>query len=218
MVGVLAILAGCAPFVAVIVGYLVPDETIEYWLVPIFSLLGIAVGLAFLSISYEKIGPQKGPKKNRPKVSPLVAFLLGCVFALAGLFCLTDAATNFEDMKNAPKYVRVLEDYEDDRDSRTGVGYSLIGGFAMGIQAYMGMLFVSIGVGIAAPQATGGFGLRYRHVLRGVAAVLAITWHLVGIATCYCYCTLAPIIESWPFLVVTVYEWLGLIPLALSIP
>ena len=35
---------------------------------------------------------------------------------------------------------------------------------------------------------------------------------------CWCYCSLAPALDVYPFLIVLVYEWLGLIPLGAAIP
>jgi hypothetical protein len=114
---------------------------------------------------------------------------------------------NLDDMKQLPRVVY------DPRDTHDEGGYSLEGGFGVGLQAFFGMLFVGIGTGIAVPNATANAGAR-----RGVTAILALAWHGVGVGTCWSYCVLAPALDVWPFLAVTMYAWLGLVPLALAIP
>ena len=73
-IGVLVCLAGCAPVVAVILGALVLDEAIEFSLVPIFTLMSIAVGLVFISLGRSEVSPLRR----------LAIFIVGCVFGLGG--------------------------------------------------------------------------------------------------------------------------------------
>ena len=107
----------------------------------------------------------------------------------------------------------VTEKWPDPGDSHDEGGYSLEGGFGVGLLAFFGMLFLGVGTGVAAPSATANPGAR-----RGVTAILAFAWHGVGVGACWCYCVLAPALDVWPFLTVLAYEWLGLVPLALAVP
>jgi len=138
----------------------------------------------------------------------LVLFCFGVMFALLGSVFAGAAILGLEDMKKPPIVVYVPGGGPDDSG-----GYSLEGGFGPGLQAFLGMLFAGIGTAIAAGCAT-----KNRNVLRGVAAILALAWHAVGIGACWCYCSIAPKLDVWPFLSVAAYEWLGLILLALAIP
>jgi hypothetical protein len=138
----------------------------------------------------------------------LFLFCFGLMFALLGSVLVRDAILKREDMKKPPNVVYVPGDGTDGSG-----GHSLQGGFGPGFQAFMGMLFAGVGTAIAAGCAT-----KNRNVLRGVAAILALAWHVVGVGACGCYWSIAPKLDVWPFLAVAVYEWFGLIPLALAIP
>jgi len=137
-------------------------------------------------------------------------FIIGCVFALAGLIFVAVSVVSLDDMKKSPEVVYVPGDTHDIHDEG---GYSLSGGFGPGLGAFFAMIFVGVGTGIAGASATTSPGIR-----RGIAAILALAWHGVGIGMCWCYCSLAPALDVYPFLIVMVYEWLGLIPLGSAIP
>jgi len=151
-----------------------------------------------------------GRANPRPEYKPgrrILGFLVGCVFAVGGLAAVAGSVANFDKMKEPPKIVYHQGDFDDEG------GYSLSGGFGPGLGAFFGMLFAAIGTGVAAASATTSPCIR-----RGVAAILALAWHSVGIGACWNYCSLAPKLDVWPFLMMMAYGWLGLIPLALAIP
>jgi hypothetical protein len=91
--------------------------------------------------------------------------------------------------------------------------YVDIAGFEVGAEALFSMLVLSVGVGIT----VGPFleaGRRQK-----LALAVGLAWHGVGIGTCVCYLLLAPRpCDPRPFLAIGIYEWLGLIPLALGVP
>ncbi|MBL7042427.1 MAG: hypothetical protein ISR77_27565 [Pirellulaceae bacterium] len=98
------------------------------------------------------------------------------------------------------------------RDS-TGKGYVDIAGFEAGADALFFMLLLSLGAGISAGPFLEAGGRQRLSLTLGVA------WHGLGIGTCVCYLLLAPSpYDPRPFLAIGVYEWLGLIPLALGVP
>ena len=151
------------------------------------------------------------PANRHSKVAPLgklAAFIIGLVIALAGVACVAEAAMNLDDMMRPPKVVYVPKTTLSDSS-----GYTLEGGFGVGVLAFFGMLFVGVGTGLASVSATTNPSTRRR-----VTAILALAWHGVGVGTCCCYCALAPALDVWPFLLVMAYLWLGLVPLALAIP
>ena len=109
---------------------------------------------------------EQGRTKPRPKYTPgqrVFGFIVGLVFALAGLACVAHAVANLDDMKKPPKVVYQRGDMHDEG------GYSLTGGFGTGIQVFFGMLFVGVGTGIATASATTSPGIR-----RGITAILAL--------------------------------------------
>lgn len=179
--------------------------------------IGAAAGaLLAAALASRRLGPPK-PELGREKPAPgptrattankPVAMVAGCVFALAGLVFLLLALTQFGEMQNP-----VTSSYvPSSATSKGGTSYS--GGFMPGVGAFFAMLFFTVGVGVASlgagpSPATG----------RVIALVLALLWHGVGIGSCWSYCSLAPKPGQWPFALVVVYEWLGLIPLALAVP
>lgn len=149
---------------------------------------------------------------HAPTATPLkrcLVFLLGCIFVATGLVCVAGAVANIDDMKKPAKLLyQSGEGGVDDHG-----GYYVSGGFGQGLEALFGMLFIGVGTGLAAGGATSN-----GTILRGVALLLALAWQGVGIGFCCCYCALAPALDAWPYLVVMVYCWLGLIPLALALP
>lgn len=225
MVGIACVMAGVAPIAAIIWGDLVLDEPIEYWLLPILSLMCITVGLVFLTRGPAKPEQEASrPKKSSRELPTPVTFLLGVVFLLAGLLGVTEGLSQFDTMREPAKYERVLDDDAYDNDE-VAKGVSLVrgsvrirGGFGEGVGTFMGMLFVTIGLGISSASVTRMMSLPGNLVLRGVALIHAVAWQTIGFVVLWRYCTLAPVFEAWPFLVILIYELLGLISVALAIP
>jgi len=132
----------------------------------------------------------------------------GCVFAGAGLACLLGAVSQFGEMALPLSSHYVPSSSFDDG------GWSCSGGFSSGAEAFFGMLFVAVGVGVGVAPHAARLSPATRHV---IASALALLWHGVGIGALWYYRRVALQPDQWPFALFTLYEWVGLTPLGLGL-
>jgi hypothetical protein len=154
-------------------------------------------------------GPFPVPPRQQTRVSKWTALGVGCLIAAIGIPMLVASVSSFDDFAIRARFVlreeRVPRRLSDAPARQHGFGY--------GLAAFLGMGFASLGLTVAAAPFLGATGRRR------LAVVLAVCWHGLGAYACWCYVSLAPRpYDTWPFLAVGIYEWFGLIPLAIAVP
>ena len=149
-------------------------------------------------------------------------WLSGLLFAGIGLVGLLTSIPHFAEFAvRARTETREQAYFEPFGGGVFGGGYSYAGngkvlvwfsGFESGADALFFMCLFSMGVGIGVCPFLAAAGRQ------NLSLLLAVAWHGLGIGTCVCYILLAPRpYDSRPFLAVGIFEWLGLIPIALGV-
>lgn len=145
------------------------------------------------------------------KPNKALAFVVGAVMALIGLWVVVDSVPQFEQFAVRQ---RITYGYQpgngmplpDGRYAHT------VSGFQVGATALFGAVLFSLGAGIAASPLFNAEGHRR------LSLWLALSWHATGITTGICFLEQAPRPLSFePLLTISLFEWLGLFPLALGI-
>lgn len=150
-----------------------------------------------------------GPSGRRQ--NPSIALSVGLVLAISGFWLVVDSVPKFQ--KFAIRQWGEVRTASPSRATPLPDGRYLVtfSGFDAGGTAMFGAVLFALGTGIAASPFLDAEGRRW------LSLALALSWHAVGLTTAICFLILAPRPLSFePLLTIGVFEWLGLLPLALG--
>lgn len=146
-------------------------------------------------------------RTHSSKPNKTLALIGGTVFAICGLWAIADGIPRYGQFATRHRIVQTKRQLQSG-----GYEVTTVSGFDAGGTAFLGAVFLAVGTSVAVCQFLDAEGRRNLWLL------LAVLWHALGIATGVWFLRVAPRpLPLGPLLVIGVFEWLGLFPLALGI-